>query len=837
MRRRALLSGGSGDIDYSQDYFTMVVTTGGNITWTGSTTDNTLSYSKNNGATWTTANSGTTISVAAGDKVLWKGTPTPTTSSPYGIGTFSGDTAVRYSVEGNAMSLLYGDNFKNQTSLSGKNYALYGLFKRNTNVTSAKNLSLPATTLANHCYNYMFLNCTNLTTAPDLPATTLASNCYQQMFVKCTSLTTAPDLPATMLAQSCYNSMFANCTSLTTAPDLPATTLASNCYQSMFNCCTSLTTAPELSATTLANYCYSAMFYGCTSLNSIKCLATNISASYCTDAWMYGVASSGTFIKAASMTGWTTGNNGIPRGWTVIDTDDYVVMQTKESGTFTLTIGEDVSTSMLSSISYSIDIGSTWVTTNNTNGVKVIVTTPVIPANGIVLWKGVGTQMADALNITQESDVWKKCSVFSSTCRFDVFGNIMRLLDSSSSTLSGNSNFACLFLGSQVVSAKDLIMPASTLTARCYYNMFTQCTGLIDTPELPATTLADNCYRTMFGGCTSLTTAPSVLPATTLADNCYRTMFLRCTSLTKAPEISATTLAERCCQEMFFGCTALAVAPELPATTLAEYCYQWMFQQSGVVIAPNLPATTLEDYCYNGMFYNCTSLTTAPELPATMLAKDCYQTMFYGCTSLINVPELPARTLTPYCYFRMFYNCMSVNSITCLATDISADNCTTDWMYGVAQSGNFVKNYYTENWPIGTSGIPEGWIVRNYLEPVVLYPEDYDTPVSGYITSGGKWAKATSSGKQTWVFHDVTEFQGGTCNLYLGSVTGYYAFVKEIPTVAGSVQYASGWSNRATLSQDAIGIQIPSDAVYLCFYYHGSNGNMYPSKVEIYPQE
>jgi hypothetical protein len=75
--------------------------------------------------------------------------------------------------------------------------------------------------------------------------------------------------------------------------------------------------APELPATTLEWSCYSFMFYNCTSLNYIKCLATDISAIDCTNDWVSGVASSGTFIKAASMTGWTTGVNGIPSGWTV----------------------------------------------------------------------------------------------------------------------------------------------------------------------------------------------------------------------------------------------------------------------------------------------------------------------------------------------------------------------------------------------------------------------------------------------------------------------------------------------------------------------------------------
>jgi hypothetical protein len=86
----------------------------------------------------------------------------------------------------------------------------------------------------------MFDNCTSLTTAPELPATTLANSCYQNMFDNCTSLTTAPELPATTLVYGCYYCMFYGCTSLTTAPVLPATTLAENCYYNMFYSCSEL---------------------------------------------------------------------------------------------------------------------------------------------------------------------------------------------------------------------------------------------------------------------------------------------------------------------------------------------------------------------------------------------------------------------------------------------------------------------------------------------------------------------------------------------------------------------------------------------------------------------
>lgn len=100
---------------------------------------------------------------------------------------------------------------------------------------------------------------------------------------------------------------------------LPATDIGPGTYFGMFTGCTSLTTAPSLPAATLAGDCYGYMFRNCSSLNHIECFATNISALNCTTDWVNGVAASGTFVKDPNMSGWTTGNNGIPDGWTVQD--------------------------------------------------------------------------------------------------------------------------------------------------------------------------------------------------------------------------------------------------------------------------------------------------------------------------------------------------------------------------------------------------------------------------------------------------------------------------------------------------------------------------------------
>lgn len=199
---------------------------------------------------------------------------------------------VDHIIGGNIYSVIDKTSFSTRTT-SVNSKELLGAFMDNTHLISAAKLNFGnVSTVSSQSFFNMFSGCTSLTTPPtSLPATTVATNCYGQMFSGCTSLTTAPELPATTVATSCYDKMFQGCSSLTTAPELPATTLESVCYIGMFS--------------------------GCTSLNTVKCLAEDISAANCTANWLKNVSATGTFIKSANMSGWTTGNNGIPSGWAV----------------------------------------------------------------------------------------------------------------------------------------------------------------------------------------------------------------------------------------------------------------------------------------------------------------------------------------------------------------------------------------------------------------------------------------------------------------------------------------------------------------------------------------
>ena len=329
--------------------------------------------------------------------------------------------------------------------------------------------------------------------------------------------------------------------------------------------------------------------------------------------------------------------------------NDYLTMIALENGTISFMIGQNVPVEDVKSISYSINNGKTWVTTDNVDDKEenLVITVDVNKGN-TVLWKGEAKQF-------YSTDMCK----FESSCKYNLCGNIMSMLynddfkDKTEFPNDTQMNFFYLFVSlsqsnNYVVDASNLVLPATTLTLGCYFSMFSYSDTLVSCPKLPATTLANNCYAVMFQGCTSLKSAPQ-LPATTLVEGCYGSMFQGCTSLKSAPQLPATTLVTDCYSNMFKGCTSLTTAPELPATTLVTDCYQHMFQGcTSLKSAPQLPATTLTDGCYQHMFEGCTSLTTAPELHATTLTDGCYKYMFKDCTSLTTAPELHATTLTHY---------------------------------------------------------------------------------------------------------------------------------------------------------------------------------------------
>ena len=261
------------EIPYEKQYLTFVIIESGILDlrhWASS-----LSYSLDDGDTWTsiTPNQSVQISLTAGNKLIWKGITDSNDLDGIYWEIDGESTTIICDIQGNIMSLLFGDNFIGQTSLVGTQRVEF----RGSGVRSAKNLILPATTLINQCYDSMFYNCTNLIDAPELPATTLTIGCYESMFAECTNLRIAPELPAT----------------------------------------------------TLANYCYLEMFWGCRQLNYIKCLALYM-ATDCTEDWVSGVSETGTFVRAENMDRWRPGTDGIPPGWIEVNDKGTIPVEKNE---------------------------------------------------------------------------------------------------------------------------------------------------------------------------------------------------------------------------------------------------------------------------------------------------------------------------------------------------------------------------------------------------------------------------------------------------------------------------------------------------------------------------
>ena len=277
------------------------------MTTEGGYTFSNLEYSVNN-SEWASVAIGTEIPFggAKGDLRLRGINPNGTATELYAYSTIKFTEAnVNVACTGDIRTL---QDWRNYNIVETRNARFCYLFLNCSVLTSAP--ELPATKLAVSCYTSMFAGCTSLTAAPELKTTELAASCYNNMFYGCTSLTSAPELKATTLANGCYFGMFNGCASLTAAPKLPATKLAENCYYEMFSGCTSLTSAPKLSAIELAEACYCKMFRGCENLSSVTMLAPsdkikNTSSSF--NYWLYGAGT----------------NDGITRTLIVLDEAAY----------------------------------------------------------------------------------------------------------------------------------------------------------------------------------------------------------------------------------------------------------------------------------------------------------------------------------------------------------------------------------------------------------------------------------------------------------------------------------------------------------------------------------
>lgn len=442
---------------------------------------------------WVSLAANTTVTVVAANRILLRANLTASFTG--GIGTItlsSGDGShIPCRVEGNPLSLIYGNNAKSYNSVPVNGFM------------------------------YLFRDCTFLTEVSE------------------------DFLPMTQLSLKCYYGMFQRCTNLTNAPILPAITLAPDCYQNMFYGCSSLVSAPILPAPILVLGCYTGMFYGCSSINYIEALFITEPSSQ-TASWLSGVSSTGTFVKRKSAAWDVSGVNGIPSGWTIIEKDldsvydcNYCVLLPLENG-LTYTCEYDTE--------YSIDKGRSWSSLGYDTTSPSFNVYEQVWLRGTLDWNtsphgssfmgrfgaskkfelygnGMALQYGD--NATSSAASTAKCLkqlFYECTTIVYVAENFLP------ATTLVTESYMNMFYGCTSLVYGPNIQPTTVSTGSCSA-MFSGCSSLKKASTiLPAPILQPRCYSQMYRDCSSLTTAP-VLPALTLVDNCYQHLFSNCSSL------------------------------------------------------------------------------------------------------------------------------------------------------------------------------------------------------------------------------------------------------------------------------------------------------------------
>ncbi|MBQ4013874.1 MAG: leucine-rich repeat protein, partial [Treponema sp.] len=670
-----------------------------------------VTYRVNGGTEQTiaSASAGTITLAAVGDKVQFFGD-----NESYGVYADTSSSRISCSADcyvyGNIMSLVDSDGFASADTLQ-EDYTFAHLFKNNSKIKNKTGyaLLLPATTLKQRCYYYMFSGCAGLTVASELPATTLANFCYFSMFSDCTNLTTVPRLPAITLQESCYSGMFKNCKNLTAAPELPATTMAEYCYHEMFYNCIKITTAPNLPATVMDNFCYEEMFYGCASLTTAPALPATQLKSDCYHSMFQECTSLTTAPElpatnmdlscyASMFSGCANLTTAPALPATTLDNYCYSSMF---SGCTSLTAAPELPATTLDNDCYS----------SMFRGCTSLTTAPELPATTLAPYC-YDSMFSDCTSLTTAPEL--KATVLAGYCYKQMFKG-------------------CTSLNSVTCLATDISATGCTtnwLDGVAATGTFTKAPGV----AWPTGANGIPAGWTVQGGgavttATPLTIEAAVAGATvTFKNKASGTVTFKQDGASQTIPVGGTVsiiLASAGSKVEFFGDNTTYGPSDNEADcsniSCSADCYVYgnvmsLVNSSGYASADTLSETYTFAYlfCRNDKIKNKTGYDLL--LPATTLTSSCYKYMFYDCKGLTTAPVLPAPTLVENCYYSMFYYCSSLKSVTCLATNISASNCTNNWLNNVSTGGTLYKAAGV-TWPNGSSGVPGSWSVEEYVAP------------------------------------------------------------------------------------------------------------------------
>ncbi len=536
---------------------------------------------------------------------------------------------------------------------------------------------IPKTAAANFAFRYSFKNATWVDIPSGRPlilsASTIGESCYEEMFYGCTGLTHAPELPAASVPRKAYKNMFRGCTSLSAAPDLPAENVGEEGYYSMFQDCTSLTGVPASLEGTSGNSACRQMFEGCTSLSRAPELSSPSVGAHGYQRMFAGCRS---LVRAPELPA------------TTIQESSY--QELFINCTSLVSAPSSLPATTLASACYR----------SMFNGCSALSSAPSNLPAATVQSYSYYQMFRGCISLGTAPDLSSLVTIGSYGCYQMFYGctSLVSVTGLYNVTSVGNNGCNQMFFNCGELITTPSRLPATSLPEYAYNEMYRGCAKITRAPEILSSEVSAYSLKNMFYGCRRLQAPPSVIYVEVVANQAFSGMFSGCTALASAPDMSSIrTVEESGCHQMFYECSNLRTPPDLPALTLGKNCYQEMFYNSGIETPPSLPATTLAEGCYNKMMKSCKYLSGQPLLPATELVKNCYLEMFNGA-KLLNV-------------------------VICLATDHSAEGCTTNWLSGVSSEGKFIRPSGVAWTTSSASGIPVGWTPSDFgIEPI--FPEE-----------------------------------------------------------------------------------------------------------------
>lgn len=151
-------------------------------------------------------------------------------------------------------------------------------------------------------------------------------------------------------------------------------------------------------------------------------------------------------------------------------------------------------------IKYSTDGGANWTDYNAVTGLP-------LDAGQEICWQGARTNYKNAQ--AEGGSTYGAPAgtpIFTADKKCYIAGNVMTLLADKENLVDYAFDGAFSKQGvdntwTDIDPADPLLLPATTLTLRCYKGMFRRCTALQYAPDLPAETGATECYNGMFRQC------------------------------------------------------------------------------------------------------------------------------------------------------------------------------------------------------------------------------------------------------------------------------------------------------------------------------------------------